>query len=262
MEMIMTKLEQTRADAPVFSCRDLHVRIADTEIVRGVDLDVGAGERHAIMGPNGSGKSTFASALMGHPAYEVTGAIRIDGQDLSALPPHERARRGLFLGFQYPVAVPGVAVAGFLRVALSAVRGEEIPVRAFRAELGAAMEALSVPRSFAGRHLNDGFSGGEKKRLEILQLLLLKPRFALLDEIDSGLDVDALKEVSQGINQAADAGTGVLIVTHYQRILETVRPDKVHVFAGGLLVETGGPELALSVEANGYDRFTAPAAAG
>ena len=181
---------------PLFACRDLHVSVAGKEIVKGVDLIIRAGEKHALMGPNGSGKSTLAMALMGHPAYQVTGDVELAGQAVGDLEPSERARRGMFLGFQYPVAVPGVAVANFLRTALAARRGAEIPVREFRKELHEAFASLDIPRDFAGRYLNDGFSGGEKKRLEILQMLLLRPRFAMLDETDSGLDIDALKVVA------------------------------------------------------------------
>ena len=241
------------AEDIVFACRDLRVGIAGKEIVKGVDLEIRAGEMHALMGPNGSGKSTFASALMGHPAYEVGGEIRLDGRRVDELPPHERARRGMFLGFQYPVAVPGVSVANFLRAALSARRGEDLPVREFRKEMEAAFADLDVRRDFASRYLNDGFSGGEKKRLEILQMLMLKPSFALLDETDSGLDIDALKVVSEGVVKAAGDDAGVLLVTHYQRILNYVKPDRVHVFMDGTIVRSGGPELALELEERGYD---------
>jgi Fe-S cluster assembly ATP-binding protein len=214
------------------------------------------------MGPNGSGKSTFAAALMGHPALKVEGEILLGGVPIQDLEPHERARLGMFLGFQYPVAVPGVPVANFLRAAAAARRGEEVPAGAFRKELFAAFEELEIPREFAIRYLNDGFSGGEKKRLEILQLALLKPTFALLDEIDSGLDIDALKLVSSGINRAVDDGTGVLLVTHYQRILDHVRPDHVHVFMNGKVVQSGGPEQALALEESGYESFGRATAMG
>lgn len=246
---------------PVFSCRDLRVAVDGKEIVKGVDLDVHAGEKHALMGPNGSGKSTLASALMGHPGYEVSGEITLAGERVDGLEPDERARRGMFLGFQYPVAVPGVSVASFLRTALTARRGEDIPVRAFRKEMDAAFAELGVSRDFVSRYLNDGFSGGEKKRLEILQMLMLKPTFALLDETDSGLDIDALKVVSEGINTATGPDQGVLMVTHYQRILDYVKPDVVHVFMDGRIVRTGGFELAGELEAKGYD-WLAPVAAG
>jgi Fe-S cluster assembly ATP-binding protein len=238
---------------PVFACRNVHVYVADKEIVKGVDLEIRAGEKHALMGPNGSGKSTLASALMGHPAYRVEGEILLDGQPIAGLGPDERARRGMFLGFQYPIAVPGVSVANFLRAALSARRGREVPVREVREQMLAAFAALDVPREFMGRYLNDGFSGGEKKRFEILQMLMLEPRFALLDETDSGLDIDALKIVSRGINQAAGPQAGVLLVTHYQRILNYIQPDYVHVFMGGRVVSSGGPELARELEERGYD---------
>ena len=237
----------------LFSCRGVRVSVEGKEIVKGVDLDIRAGEKHALMGPNGSGKSTLAAALMGHPAYEVSGEILLNGENLADLAPDERARRGLFLGFQYPVAVPGVTVASFLRAALSARLGREVPVREFRQQMQAAFEALAVPREFAGRYLNDGFSGGEKKRLEIMQMLLLEPALALLDETDSGLDIDALKVVSAGINRATGSESGILLVTHYQRILEYVKPDVVHVFMDGRIVRTGGAELAHELEERGYD---------
>ncbi|MEZ4387573.1 MAG: Fe-S cluster assembly ATPase SufC [Candidatus Krumholzibacteriia bacterium] len=247
--------------APLFACHDVRVFVEDKEIVKGVDLEVRAGEKHALMGPNGSGKSTLAAALMGHPAYRVEGRIELAGQDISALEPHERARLGLFLGFQYPVAVPGVTVASFLRAALAARLGRDVPVKEFRQKMQAAFTALKVPRDFAGRYLNDGFSGGEKKRLEIMQMLLLEPRMSLLDETDSGLDIDALKVVSDGVNLAASQEAGVLLVTHYQRILEYVKPDTVHVFMQGRIVRTGGPELALELEERGYDWLSDPATA-
>ncbi len=249
-----------RPETPVFAGRGLRVFVQDKEIVKGVDLEIRAGEKHALMGPNGSGKSTLAAALMGHPAYRVEGEILLDGVPVGELPPEERARRGMFLGFQYPVAVPGVSVANFLRAALGARQGREVPVKEFRREMESAFAALEVPREFAGRYLNDGFSGGEKKRLEILQMLLLRPRLALLDETDSGLDIDALKVVAAGINRAAGADVGVLLVTHYQRLLDHVRPDRVHVFMGGRIVSSGGPELALALEERGYD-WLEPAAA-
>jgi len=247
---------------PVFSCTDVHVWIAEKEVVKGVDLAVSAGEIHAIMGPNGSGKSTLANALMGHPAYTLEGAVALAGEDVTSLSPDEKARKGMFLAFQYPVAVPGVTVASFLRAAVSAVRGTEVPVREFRKELLGRMEELEMDPAFAGRYLNDGFSGGEKKRLEILQLLMLKPRFALLDETDSGLDIDALKVVSAGINAAASQEVGMVLVTHYQRLLNYVRPHVVHVFMNGRIVRTGGPDLALELEERGYDWLEPAAAAG
>ncbi len=238
---------------PVFSCKDIHVFVGDKEIVKGVSFEIYPGEKHALMGPNGSGKSTLAAALMGHPAYRVEGEIRLQGEPLDGLPADERARRGMFLSFQYPVAVPGVSVASFLRAALSARRGSDVPVRQFRTLMNEAFDVLGIPRSFMARYLNDGFSGGEKKRLEILQMLVLKPVFALLDETDSGLDIDALKVVSEGINRAAGSATGVLLVTHYQRILNYVTPDAVHVFMNGRVVRSGGPGLARELEERGYD---------
>ena len=250
--------------------KNLHVALEDgTEIVKGVDLSVDLGQKHAIMGPNGSGKSTLAYALMGHPAYEVTeGQILVDGEDLTELGADERARRGLFLAFQYPHAVPGVTVTSFLRSAINANRkarngGEDDPISIpeFRTELLAAMERLKVPRELASRYLNDGFSGGEKKRVEILQMAMLKPRIAILDETDSGLDIDALKIVANGVNHLAGPEMGALLITHYQRILNYVTPDFVHVFVDGQIVAEGGPELALQLEAEGYDPFI-PATVG
>ena len=244
--------------------RNLHVALEDgTEIVKGVDLEVDLGQKHAIMGPNGSGKSTLAYALMGHPAYEVTeGQILFDGEDLTELGADERAQRGLFLAFQYPHAVPGVTVTSFLRSAINAQRkaangGEEDPVRIpeFRTELLAAMEELRVPRELASRYLNDGFSGGEKKRVEILQMAMLKPKIAVLDETDSGLDIDALKIVANGVNSLVGPEMGALVITHYQRILDYVTPDFVHVFVDGRIVADGGPELAHKLEADGYEAF-------
>jgi Fe-S cluster assembly ATP-binding protein len=243
----------TRATTPVFTCTDVRVSVADKEVVKGVDLTINPGEIHAIMGPNGSGKSTLVNALMAHPALSVAGTLTLDGTDVTAMSTDERARRGMFLGFQYPVAVPGVTVASFLRAAVSARRGAEVPVREFRKELLARMEDLDMDPAFAGRYLNDGFSGGEKKRLEILQLLMLKARLALLDETDSGLDIDALKVVAKGINAGAGPEVGVLLVTHYQRLLGYVKPHVVHVLMDGRIVRTGGPELALELEEKGYD---------
>jgi len=244
--------------------RNLHVALEDgTEIVKGVDLDVDLGQKHAIMGPNGSGKSTLAYALMGHPAYEVTeGRILFDGEDLTELGADERAQRGLFLAFQYPHAIPGVTVTSFLRSAINANRkaaagGEEdpVPIPEFRTNLLAAMEELKVPRELASRYLNDGFSGGEKKRVEILQMAMLKPKIAVLDETDSGLDIDALRIVANGVNKLVGPETGALVITHYQRILDYVTPDFVHVFVDGRIVADGGPELAHKLEAEGYEAF-------
>ena len=244
--------------------RNLHVALEDgTEIVKGVDLEVDLGQKHAIMGPNGSGKSTLAYALMGHPAYEVTeGQILFDGEDLTQLGADERAQRGLFLAFQYPHAIPGVTVTSFLRSAINANRkaasgGEEdpVPIPEFRTNLLAAMEELKVPRELASRYLNEGFSGGEKKRVEILQMAMLKPKIAVLDETDSGLDIDALRIVANGVNKLVGPETGALVITHYQRILDYVTPDFVHVFVDGRIVADGGPELAHKLEAEGYKAF-------
>lgn len=246
---------------PLFSVRDLRVSVEDKAIVKGVDLDVGAGEIHAIMGPNGSGKSTLAAAIMGHPAYEVSGEIFLDGEPIHDLEVHERARKGVFLGFQYPTTIPGVAVGNFLRAALTAKEGE-LPIADFRRRLMHAFDELNVPKAFAARSVNDGFSGGEKKRLETLQMRMLAPRFALLDETDSGLDIDALKTVSDGINRVMSDDMGLVLVTHYQRILDYVRPDRVHVFIDGRIVRSGGPELARELEARGYDWLTPAAATG
>jgi Fe-S cluster assembly ATP-binding protein len=244
--------------------RNLHVALEDgTEIVKGVDLEVDRGQKHAVMGPNGSGKSTLAYALMGHPAYEVTeGQILFDGEDITELGADERAQRGLFLAFQYPHAIPGVTVTSFLRSAINANRkaatgGEEdpVPIPEFRTNLLAAMEDLKVPRELASRYLNDGFSGGEKKRVEILQMAMLKPKIAVLDETDSGLDIDALRIVANGVNRLVGPETGALVITHYQRILDYVTPDFVHVFVDGRIVAEGGPELAHKLEAEGYEAF-------
>jgi Fe-S cluster assembly ATP-binding protein len=251
-----------REETPLFVCRDLRVAVEGKQIVKGVDLEVRAGQKHALMGPNGSGKSTLAAALMGHPAYEVSGEIRLHGQHLDQLDAEERARAGMFLGFQYPVTVPGVTVANFLRAAMSARRGREIPVREFRREMMAAFDGLGMKSDFAARYLNEGFSGGEKKRLEILQMKLLQPDFALLDETDSGLDIDALKIVARGINELSGPENGVLLVTHYQRILDYVTPDVVHVFIDGRIALSGGADLARELEARGYDWLSRPADGG
>lgn len=238
----------------LFAFEDLHVSVEGNEIVRGVSLSVKPGEKHALMGPNGSGKSSLANALMGHPSYEVTrGKIYLMGQDLSEMEPDERSRLGLFLAFQYPHAVPGVTVANFLRSALQARQPKDEPLKGFRQELKKELAALSVDETFAGRYVNDGFSGGEKKRIEILQMAMLKPRMAILDETDSGLDIDALKVVSEGINRVCGPEVGVLIVTHYQRILDYVTPNFVHVMVKGKIVRSGGPELALELEKSGYE---------
>jgi len=235
--------------------RNLHVRIEEREILRGLDLTVRKGEIHALMGPNGSGKSTLANTIMGHPSYEVTeGQIIFNGEDITEAPPHERARSGLFLAFQYPVAVPGVSVANFLRMAINAKRDEPIKVKEFGKQLGHAGELLDVDRAFTSRHLNDGFSGGEKKRAEILQMAMLEPEIAVLDETDSGLDIDALRTVAEGVAKLhREQGLGALIITHYQRIFNYVTPEFVHVLMDGRIVLAGGPELVDRLEREGYD---------
>ena len=244
--------------------KNLHVALEDgTEIVKGIDLAVDTDEVHAVMGPNGSGKSTLAYALMGHPAYEVTGGeILFDGENVVQMAADERAQRGLFLAFQYPHAVPGVTVTSFLRSAINAVRkakaggqDDPIPIPAFRKELLAQMDRLKVSRELASRYLNQGFSGGEKKRVEILQLAMLKPRIAILDETDSGLDIDAVRIVASGVNELVGPEMGALVITHYQRILNFITPDYVHVMVGGRIVEEGGRELAHKLEAEGYERY-------
>lgn len=241
--------------------RDLHVTVdssdGEREILHGIDLTVRSGETHAIMGPNGSGKSTLAYALAGHPKYHITGgAVLLDGVDITTMKVDERARAGLFLAMQYPVEVPGVSVSNFLRTAVTALRGQAPKLRAWVTEMKEAMNRLQIDASFADRNLNEGFSGGEKKRHEILQLELLNPKFAVLDETDSGLDIDALKVVSEGINRfRADKEHGVLLITHYTRILRYVPPDHVHVVVDGRIAEEGGPELAERLEAEGYERY-------
>ncbi len=240
---------------------NLHVRAGEKEILRGLDLSVGKGEIHALMGPNGSGKSTLANVIMGHPNLEVTeGRIILDGEDITEADPDERARMGLFLAFQYPVAVPGVTVTKYLRTVLNAhreCRGEEpIPLRDFRTTVEAAMKLTNVPKEFSSRYLNEGFSGGEKKRMEILQLALQRPEMAILDETDSGLDIDALRVVAGGVNAVAGPEMGVLIITHYQRILHLVQPSHVHVMYKGRIVREGGPELVDELEAKGYGWIT------
>ena len=237
--------------------KDLHVAVDDKAILRGVDLTVKQGETHAIMGPNGSGKSTLAYSVAGHPRYTITGGtVTLDGEDVLAMTVDERARAGLFLAMQYPVEVPGVSVSNFLRTAVTAIEGEAPKLRTWVKDLNAAFERLSIDPAFKERSVNEGFSGGEKKRFEVLQLELLKPKVAILDETDSGLDVDALKVVSAGVNRVRESGTtGTLLITHYTRILRYIRPDYVHVFVGGRIVEEGGPELADRLEAEGYDTW-------
>ena len=240
--------------------KNLHVSVEDKPILKGVDLTVKQGEVHALMGPNGSGKSTLANTLMGHPDYEVTdGQILFDGVDITELAPDERSRMGLFLAFQYPVVIPGVTLANFLRQALNARRkavnpdDKGMPIPEFRRLLKEKMDTLQMSHDFAGRYLNEGFSGGEKKRAEILQMATLEPKIAVLDETDSGLDIDALRIVSEGVMKLAGPDLGVLVITHYQRILNYVKPQFVHVLVNGRIVQSGGAELALKLEAHGYD---------
>ncbi len=254
--------------------KDLYVNVEGKPILRGVNLTIRQGEVHALMGPNGSGKSTLAYTIAGHPHYEViSGDILLDGNSVLAMAPDERAKAGLFLAFQYPTAIPGVSMANFLRQAVSAVRGyterakqavveggsakpigsELMPMREFRKELTEKMDRLHVDTAFARRYLNDGFSGGEKKRAEILQMAMLEPKIAVLDETDSGLDIDALRVVAEGVNSLIGPNLGVLLITHYQRLLDYIKPQFVHVFYNGQIVLSGGPEMALELEANGYD---------
>jgi Fe-S cluster assembly ATP-binding protein len=250
--------------------KDLHVSVAtaneseEIPILRGVDLTVNSGETHALMGPNGSGKSTLSYAIAGHPSYTVTsGSITLDGEDVLAMAVDQRARAGLFLAMQYPVEVPGVSMSNFLRTAVTAVRGDAPKLRHWVKEVKAAMDALGIDQAFAERSVNEGFSGGEKKRHEILQLALLKPKIAILDETDSGLDIDALRVVSDGVNRYAEAEHGgILLITHYTRILRYIQARFVHVFVGGRIIESGGPELADELEEKGYERFAQAAPAG
>jgi Fe-S cluster assembly ATP-binding protein len=242
---------------PLLEIQNLHVRAGEKEILRGVDLTIEEGQIHALMGPNGSGKSTLANAIMGHPGLEVTdGQIIFRGEDVTEMDPDERARKGVFMAFQYPVSVPGVTVTKYLRTVMNAhreARGEDpVPLKEFRKTVEAAMELTEVPREFSSRYLNEGFSGGEKKRMEILQLALQKPALAVLDETDSGLDIDALRIVAHGVNTLKGPDMGVLIITHYQRILHMVEPDFVHVLYQGRIVKDGGPELVTTLEEKGY----------
>jgi len=246
---------------------NLHVALENgTEIVKGVDLEVGLNEVHAVMGPNGSGKSTLSYAIMGHPGYRITkGRVLFDGQDVTEMGADERAQRGLFLAFQYPHAIPGVTVTNFLRSAINAVRkarsgqDDPMPIPEFRKELLAQMDRLKVSRELASRYLNDGFSGGEKKRVEILQMAMLRPRIAVLDETDSGLDIDALRVVAAGVRELVGPEMGALVITHYKRILDHIQPDHVHVFVDGRIVASGGPELADQLEERGYEQYEAAA---
>ena len=249
----------------VLEIRDLHVSVGEgddaKEILRGVDLTIRSGETHAIMGPNGSGKSTLAYSIAGHPKYTITGGtVTLDGEDVLAMTVDERARAGLFLAMQYPVEVPGVSVSNFLRTAATAIKGEAPKLRTWVKDVKTEMAGLEMDPAFAERNVNEGFSGGEKKRHEILQMRLLKPKIAILDETDSGLDVDALRVVSEGVNRYKAAGdVGVMLITHYTRILRYITPDFVHVFAGGKIVKSGGAELADELEAEGYVKYTGAA---
>jgi Fe-S cluster assembly ATP-binding protein len=242
---------------PIIQIENLHVEVEGKEILKGVNLTINAGEVHALMGRNGSGKSTLSYALMGHPRYHVTqGKVLYHGKDLLDMSVDERARTGVYLAFQYPVAIPGVSVSNFLRAAVKARRGTDVPVKEFRKELKQHMGKLGVDEKFLSRYVNEGFSGGEKKRLEILQMAMLKPDFALLDETDSGLDIDALRTVSEGINALHTSDNAVLLITHYQRMLDYVTPQFVHVMHDGEIVKSGGSELAKELEVKGYDWLT------
>ena len=236
--------------------KDLHVSIADKEILRGLNLEIPKGEVHAVMGPNGSGKSTLSKVIAGHPDYTVTrGEVLLDGKNVLGLEPDARSRMGLFLAFQYPLEIPGVSNANFIRAAVQArlPEGEELEATEFYAKLYEKMDLLEMPRAFTARSVNEGFSGGEKKRNEILQMAMLEPSYAILDETDSGLDIDALKVVSNGVNALRGSNLGILLITHYQRLLDYIVPDYVHVMVGGRIVQSGGKELALELEAKGYD---------
>ena len=244
---------------PLLVVDNLHVSVEDKPILNGLNLTVEAGQVHAMMGPNGSGKSTLSFCLMGHPKNQITGGrILYQGEDVAGLSPDERAKRGIFLAFQYPTAIPGVTIANFLRASLRGVRGQEVPVKEFRQTVKSQLKALGIPDGFMNRYVNDGFSGGEKKRLEILQMAVLNPKLAVLDETDSGLDIDALKTVAAGINALRGPERGMLIITHYQRLLNYIKPDVVHVMVNGRIVRSGGPELALELEAKGYEGFKPP----
>ncbi len=245
-------------DEAILEVKGLKVGIEDTPILKGIDLRIPKGEIHAIMGRNGSGKTTTANVIMGHPAYDIEeGEILLDGENLQEMEPWERSRQGVFLSFQYPQSIPGLQVGNFLRKSVSSVRGEEAARGSdFRVKLNQAMEELDIPKSFLSRYVNDGFSGGEKKRFEILQLMLLQPRLAVLDETDSGLDIDGIRTVAQGVDAAIrGSNSGALIITHYNRILEHVKPDKIHVLIDGKIVKSGGPELAEELEKKGYESF-------
>jgi len=246
------------SNRPLLEINDLHASIGGKEILKGLSLSIRKGEIHAIMGPNGSGKSTLANVLMGSPSYQVTGgSVLFRGEALTELTPDVRARLGLFLAFQYPVAIPGVTMVNFLRQALNAKRGEDMPIREFRERLFEKMDLLKVDQDFARRYVNDGFSGGEKKRAEMLQMAMLEPLMAVLDETDSGLDIDALRTVAEGVNALMNPEMGLLLITHYQRLLNYIRPQFVHVLIDGRIVRSGGPELAEELEQTGYDEMEA-----
>jgi len=250
----MTMLETTTP--PLLVIEDLHASVEGTEILKGVDLTVAGGETHAIMGPNGSGKSTLANVLLGHPSYEVTsGTVRYKGEDIADWPPEKRGQAGMFLGFQYPEEIPGVSMVTFLRTALSNISGTDYTVLEMRLKIADAMEELGMDSSFGNRYLNEGFSGGERKRNEILQMAVLQPEFAVLDETDSGLDIDALKIVAEGVQRLRTPGRGFLLITHYQRLLDYITPDVVHVFFDGRIVESGDAALADRIEEGGYERY-------
>jgi Fe-S cluster assembly ATP-binding protein len=249
----------------LLNIKDLHVEIDKKRILHGLNLTIKEGQIHAVMGRNGSGKSTLTNTLMGHPAYKISkGQIKFKNIDIANLKPNERAKLGMFLGFQYPISVPGVTVANFIRQAVKVLKGDDISPKDFRKKLYEKMDLLEIDYSFATRYLNDGFSGGEKKRMEILQMAMLEPSFVILDEPDSGLDIDSLKLVAESINNYKKQypGTAILLITHYQRMLDYIRPDKVHVFLDGNIVESGGPELALELEKRGYDWLEKEAVAG
>jgi Fe-S cluster assembly ATP-binding protein len=238
---------------PILKISDLHVTVEGKPILRGVDLEIPKGQVHAIMGPNGSGKSTLAQVLLGHPSYEITqGAITFKGNDITELAPDERAKLGMFLAFQYPVEVPGVSVTNFLRTAMNAVNEKDIPIREFMTQLRTTLKELGLDESFARRNLNEGFSGGEKKRAEILQLAMLKPELAVLDETDSGLDIDGVRIVAEAVNHLKSPEIGFVVITHYTRILNYIRPDVVHILLGGRVVKSGGDELSAHLEEVGY----------
>jgi Fe-S cluster assembly ATP-binding protein len=240
--------------AATLEVRGLHATVEGKQILNGIDLLVRQGETHALMGPNGSGKSTLSNVIMGRPGYQVTeGSVLFNGEDITALTPDERAKRGLFLAMQYPTEVPGVSVVNFLRTAYQAVKGEQVSALSFRKHMKEQMDRLGVDDAMVNRYLNQGFSGGEKKRNEVLQLAVLQPQIAILDETDSGLDIDSLKLVAQGVNELVGPGLGVLLITHYQRMLNYITPDTVHVMMQGRIVKTGGPELAHELEAKGYE---------